>query len=212
MYTNRRRPSQATLQVRSSGTDTTYRWVRGSDFRPVCISNNPTQGNLAQLGLRQCPHQTSVLATFKNNCEQLHPMVCHNWKSAQSTGYRGGTIPTPLGRSFTNHTAKPLYELLGVGLTSYGTAKPDSKSQQTIWFFLSFKPLRSVSVLTLQHRMILFACVVRWAITTGDYLAPRWKKALSVFPKDPATRYRIGSRTKFRNLSITSPALYNVRI
>jgi len=29
-----------------------------------------------------------------------------------------------------------------------------------------------------------------------DYLAPKWKTALSVFPKDTATRYRIGSRTK----------------
>jgi len=35
MYTNRRHPSHVNLQVRSSETDTTYRWLRGSDFRPV---------------------------------------------------------------------------------------------------------------------------------------------------------------------------------
>jgi len=29
-----------------------------------------------------------------------------------------------------------------------------------------------------------------------DCLAPKWETALSVFPKDPATRYRIGSQTK----------------
>jgi len=29
-----------------------------------------------------------------------------------------------------------------------------------------------------------------------DCLAPRWETALSVFPKDTATRYRIGSRIK----------------
>jgi len=33
-------------------------------------------------------------------------------------------------------------------------------------------------------------------------LAPKWETALSVFPKDTAMRYRIGSRTKFRNLDI----------
>jgi len=35
MYTNRCRSSQAAMQVRSSETDTHYRRVRGSDFRPV---------------------------------------------------------------------------------------------------------------------------------------------------------------------------------
>jgi len=35
-------------------------------------------------------------------------------------------------------------------------------------------------------------------------LAPKWETALSLFSKDTAKRYRNGSRTKFRNLSITS--------
>jgi len=42
-----------------------------------------------------------------------------------------------------------------------------------------------------------------------DCLAPKWETALSVFPKDTATRYRIGE-PRFRNLAIISPALYQL--
>jgi len=46
-----------------------------------------------------------------------------------------------------------------------------------------------------------------WTTTTGRLLGHKMGNvALSVFPKDTATRYRIGSRTRFRNLSIISSA------
>jgi len=38
-----------------------------------------------------------------------------------------------------------------------------------------------------------------------DCLAPKWETALSVFTKDTATRYRIGSRTSFRLLAAPLP-------
>jgi len=41
-----------------------------------------------------------------------------------------------------------------------------------------------------------------------DYLAPKWETALSVFPKDTATRYRIGSRTKVSQPSVFGGFLY----
>jgi len=61
----------------------------------------------------------------------------------------------------------------------------------------SFEPnvvLCSVSVISLQHR----SCSVCWSRQARppqrvDCLAPRWKTALSVFPKDTAAHYRIGS-------------------
>jgi len=41
-----------------------------------------------------------------------------------------------------------------------------------------------------------------------DCLASRWEIALSVFPKDVTTHYRIGSRTKVSQSFVTSSALY----
>jgi len=58
---------------------------------------------------------------------------------------------------------------------------------------------------------VLFACFSSsWATTTGRLLGPKVETSLSVFPKDTATRYRNGNQTRFRNLSITSRALYQV--
>jgi len=52
----------------------------------------------------------------------------------------------------------------------------------------SNEPLCSVSVIPLQHRMILFARILSgWSKMTGRLLGR---------PKDTATRNRIGSRTK----------------
>jgi len=43
----------------------------------------------------------------------------------------------------------------------------------------------------------LFVCLSSsWVTTNVDCLAPKRETALRVYPKDTATRYRIGSRTK----------------
>jgi len=71
----------------------------------------------------------------------------------------------------------------------------------------------SVSVIPLQHKSSsVCMSFVRLGPTTGRLLRPRWEIALSVFLKDTGTRYRIGSRNKFRNLSITSQALYHLSL
>jgi len=43
-----------------------------------------------------------------------------------------------------------------------------------------------------------------------DCLLPRWEIALTVFPKNTASCYRIGSPIKVLQLSITSHALYQL--
>jgi len=68
--------------------------------------------------------------------------------------------------------------------------------------------LCSVSVIRLQHKTVMFACFLSgWATTTGRLLGPKVKNSIKCLSQGHATRYRIGSRTKFRNISITSPAL-----
>jgi len=116
MCTNSRRPSYVDKQVKSSETDATYHWVIESHIFVLYILNNPTQVILARLGLGNgltslVPKRRSEATV--NNCT----LVCHYRKSAQSTGYRGGTISIPLGQSFKNHTTRPLYELLGTSLS-----------------------------------------------------------------------------------------------
>jgi len=44
---------------------------------------------------------------------------------------------------------------------------------------------------------VLFACLSSgWAITTGTLLGLKAGNSIKCFPKDTATRYHIGSRTK----------------
>jgi len=142
MSTNRCCPSHATLQVKSSETDTTYRGLEAQVFA-LYICNSPTQGNLARLGLRQCPYQSSVLATFRGNCEQLHSglsLLEKCLKYRLSRWYQPNTTWSVLH----NHTIKPLYELLRWGLTSYGTeliiVLPETVTTVHVWLRSSVGP------------------------------------------------------------------------
>jgi len=47
------------------------------------------------------------------------------------------------------------------------------------------------------QKLPLFACLSSgWATTAGKLLGPKVGNSNNVFPKDTATRYRIGSRAK----------------
>jgi len=67
MYTNRRRPSHATLQVRSSVTDTTYRWVRGLDFHP----EHPQQPHPRKPGTTRTEAMPAPIQCLSNVQRQL---------------------------------------------------------------------------------------------------------------------------------------------
>jgi len=81
---------------------------------------------------------------------------------------------------------------------SYLRAKTELKKLRGVTSFEPHVVLCSVSVKPLQRQKLFCLYVFRQAGPPQrvNCLAPRWKTALSVFLKNTATRYRIGSRTK----------------